>query len=65
MSPEDSNMNTLLLLQQMLILFAMMLTGFAACKAGWADRQTGQKVTSLIVHILNPALISPSSILMK
>ena len=53
-------MNTLLLLQQMLILFAMMLTGFAACKAGWADRQTGQKVTSLIVHILNPALIISS-----
>ncbi len=53
-------MNAFLLLQQMLILFGMMMTGYLACKAGWADKTSGQKLSSLIVHILNPALMISS-----
>ena len=53
-------MKALLLFQQMLVLFAMMMTGFLAYRLGWVDRHGGQKVTTLVVKVFNPLMILSS-----
>ena len=53
-------MRAYLLLQQMLVLFAMMITGFWAYRMKWIDRQGGNKLTTLIVKLFNPMLILSS-----
>ena len=53
-------MKALLLFQQMLVLFAMMMTGFLAYRLAWVDRHGGQKVTTLVVKVFNPLMILSS-----
>ncbi len=53
-------MKAYLLLQQMLVLFAMMITGFWACRMKWIDRHGSNKLTTLIIKIFNPMLILSS-----
>ena len=53
-------MKSILLLEQMLVLLAMMVTGFLAYRMKWLDRQSSNKITTLIVKVLNPMLIISS-----
>ena len=53
-------MKALLLFQQMLVLFAMMMTGFLAYRRNWVDRHGGQKITTLVVRVFNPLMILSS-----
>lgn len=50
-------MNTLVLMQQMLILLAMMAAGFIAYKVGWIDNSVSGRISTLVVRIFNPFLI--------
>ncbi len=50
-------MNTWNLFQLMVVLFAMMLTGYGAYKATWLNDDTYSKICGLIIHIFNPMLI--------
>ena len=50
-------MDTGLVIQQMLVLFVMMVLGFVAYKIKMLDAHSCTKLSSLIVHILNPAII--------
>lgn len=50
-------MDTGLVVQQMLVLFAMMVIGFVAFRLNLLDAPACSKLSSLIVHILNPAII--------
>lgn len=52
----------MILLTQMSMLFLMMLIGVFCRKKDILDRETGKKVSSLIVNIANPALILSASI---
>ena len=53
-------MKSILLLQQMLVLFAMMMCGFLAWKLRMVDKNACQKITTLFVNIFNPLLILSS-----
>ena len=50
-------MNTQIILAQMLMLFAMMLTGYAIWKKEWFDESAYQKLSKIVVNILNPILV--------
>ena len=53
-------MSTLLLLQQLLILFAMALCGFGITRAGLLSETGRKQFAALIVHLFNPLLILSS-----
>ena len=42
---------------QMLMLFAMMLTGYFIWKREWFDEAAYQKLSKIVVNILNPILV--------
>lgn len=48
------------MLQQMVVLFLVMLVGFLAYRKGFIDDSTGKKLSSIVVNIANPALILSS-----
>lgn len=50
-------MNTWSLFQLLVVLFAMMLTGYAAYKGKWLNDNAYSKICGLIVHVFNPLLI--------
>lgn len=50
-------MNLLIVLQQMSVLFAMMLTGFVVCRLGWIQSESYQTMSRLVVNVFNPILI--------
>lgn len=50
-------MNTQIILAQMLMLFAMMLTGYVIWKKDWFDESAYQKLSRIVVNILNPLLV--------
>ncbi len=50
-------MDTGLVIQQMLVLFCMMMIGFISYRLGLLDAHAGSKLSSLIVHVLNPSII--------
>lgn len=50
-------MNSLILFQQLLVLLALMLTGFIAYKTHLLNDQAQERLSSLIVWILNPFLM--------
>lgn len=54
---EDKNV---LVGQQMLVLFIMMMTGWIACRKNIMTQEANKKVCSLIVNIANPAMILSS-----
>ena len=50
-------MNFFVVLQQMLALFAMIFIGFYAYKVHWVTQDTSDRLSKLLVNILNPALL--------
>lgn len=50
-------MNVQIILSQMLMLFAMMLTGYFIWKWDWFDEAAYQKLSKIVVNILNPLLV--------
>ena len=55
-------MQAFLLFQQMLVLFAMIMTGYLAYRCRLIDRRGGQQLTTLVVKIFNPLMILASVI---
>ena len=55
-------MQAFLLFQQMLVLFAMIMTGYLAYRCRLIDRRGGQQITTLVVKIFNPLMILASVI---
>lgn len=47
----------MIVLQQMAVLFIVMLIGFYACKKEMIDSATSKKLSSIVVNIANPAMI--------
>lgn len=50
-------MNVQIILAQMLMLFAMMLVGYFVWKKEWFDEDAYQKLSKIVVNILNPLLV--------
>lgn len=50
-------MNTLVVLQQMIVLFAVMMVGYFCYKKSWLDKNAYGKISKLVVNIMNPMLI--------
>lgn len=50
-------MNIQIILAQMLMLFAMMLVGYFVWKKEWFDEAAYQKLSKIVVNILNPLLV--------
>lgn len=50
-------MDFFVVLQQMLALFAMIFIGFYAYKVNWVTQDTSDRLSKLLVNILNPALL--------
>lgn len=50
-------MNSVILFLQLLVLLALMTTGFITYKVGFIDDHTHSKLSSLIVWVLNPSLM--------
>ena len=52
----------MLLLQQMIVLYIIMLVGYLCRKLNLLDDHSSKKISGLVVNIANPALILSSSI---
>lgn len=50
-------MSALIILQQMLVLFAMMVIGYFCYKKDWIDENAHGKLSKIVVNIMNPMLI--------
>lgn len=50
-------MNTLIVLQQMAVLFVIMMVGYMCSKLSWIDDNTYSKLSKIVVNIMNPMLI--------
>lgn len=50
-------MNTLIVLQQMIVLFAIMMVGYFCYKKSWLDKNAYEKLSKIVVNIMNPMLI--------
>ena len=50
-------MNTFIVIQQMLVLFALMVVGYACYKASWLDKNAYGKLSKIAVNVMNPMLI--------
>lgn len=50
-------MNVFVVIQQMLVLFALMVTGYICSKISWLDKNTYGKLSKIVVNVMNPMLI--------
>ncbi|MBP3460665.1 MAG: AEC family transporter [Lachnospiraceae bacterium] len=50
-------MNTLIVLQQMIVLFAIMMVGYFCYKKSWLDKNAYGKLSKIVVNVMNPMLI--------
>lgn len=50
-------MNTLIVLQQMLVLFVIMVVGYVCSRLSWIDDNAYAKLSKIVVNIMNPMLI--------
>lgn len=50
-------MNTFIVIQQMLVLFALMVVGYACYKISWLDKNAYGKLSKIVVNVMNPMLI--------
>ncbi len=50
-------MNTFIVIQQMLVLFALMVVGYACYKALWLDKNAYGRLSKIVVNVMNPMLI--------
>ena len=55
-------MDIFIVLKQMCILLAMMITGYITCRLGFVDRNAYSKLSKIVVTIFNPILIIDSVI---
>ena len=56
----DSEVWIMVALQQMLVLFIIMMIGFIAYKKNIITDETSKKLSAIVVNISNPALILSS-----
>lgn len=49
--------NTLIVIQQMLVLFALMVVGYFCYKIAWLDKNAYGKLSKIVVNVMNPMLI--------
>lgn len=49
--------NSIAILNQLLLLFSIMIAGYIAFKKGWVDEHGSSQISSLIVKIFNPILM--------
>lgn len=52
----------MLILQQMIVLFLMMMVGYTCFRKGLLNAEAGKKLSGIVVNVANPALILTSSI---
>lgn len=50
-------MNTIIILQQMIVLFALMVVGYFCYKISWLDKNSYAKLSKVVVNVMNPMLI--------
>lgn len=50
-------MNTFIVVQQMLVLFALMVVGYICYKISWLDKNAYGRLSKIVVNIMNPMLI--------
>lgn len=50
-------MNTIIVLQQMIVLFIIMIVGYVCYKMSWIDNHSYSKLSKIVVNIMNPMLI--------
>ena len=50
-------MNIFVVIQQMLVLLVMMLTGYLVFRIGWLDSNACSKMSKIVVNVLNPCLM--------
>ena len=50
-------MDIFVIVQQMLVLLAMMLVGFIVFKIRWLDDNACSKMSKIVVNVLNPCLM--------
>lgn len=50
-------MNTFIVIQQMLVLFALMVVGYFCYKISWLDKNAYGRLSKIVVNVLNPMLI--------
>ena len=50
-------MNTFIVIQQMLVLFALMVVGYACYKISWLDKNAYGRLSKIVVNVMNPMLI--------
>lgn len=50
-------MDTFIVIQQMLVLFALMVVGYACYKASWLDKNAYGRLSKIVVNVMNPMLI--------
>lgn len=50
-------MNIFVVIQQMLVLLAMMLTGYIVFRMGWLDKNACSRMSKIVVNVLNPCLM--------
>lgn len=49
--------NSIIIIKQLVLLFAIMVASYISFKKGWVNRQGSAQISSMIVRIFNPALI--------
>ena len=52
----------MIMLQQMIVLFLIMLVGFWSRKKGILDDNASKKISGIVINIANPALILSASL---
>ena len=57
MQKRRTDVDIQVIFAQMLMLFAMMLTGYFIWKKEWFDEAAYQKLSKIVVNILNPILV--------
>lgn len=50
-------MNTFIVIQQMLVLFALMVVGYFCYKISWLDKNAYGRLSKIVVNVMNPMLI--------
>ena len=50
-------MQTIIVLKQMLVLFALMVVGYGCYKLTWLDQNSYAKLSKIVVNVFNPMLI--------
>lgn len=53
----EITMDITIVLQQLLVLFAMMLAGYTVSRLGWISETSYRAISRIVVNVLNPALI--------